>query len=101
MRFVLDARERAKVRTVTHASTVVVFWRGLVAAADFYIMEPKRRAQPKKARFWRLQWIHTVDGRITGPGFKVVVVSDTLIPFFLYAWVNTDEALGGSGYMKI
>ncbi|KAK4117976.1 hypothetical protein N657DRAFT_685587 [Parathielavia appendiculata] len=81
MRFVLDARERAKVRTVTHASTVVGIWRGLVAAADFYIMEPKRRAQPKKARFWRLQWFHAVEGRIAGPGFKVV------------AWIYEDLAL--------
>ncbi|KAK4113065.1 hypothetical protein N656DRAFT_640875 [Canariomyces notabilis] len=73
MRFVLDARERAKMRTVTNASSVVGVWRGLVAAADFYIMEPKRRAQPKKARFWRLQWLHVVEGRIAGPGFKVVL----------------------------
>ena len=78
MRFVLDARERAMVRTVTNASSVVEIWRGLVAAADFYIMEPKRKAQPKKARFWRLQWFANVEGRLIGPGFKVVLVSDTV-----------------------
>jgi hypothetical protein len=82
MRFVLDARERAKVRAVTHASTVVWTWRGLVAAADFYVMEPKRRAHPGKARSWRLQWFHFVEGHIAGPGFKVVAVSDTMMPSF-------------------
>jgi hypothetical protein len=82
MRFVLDARERAKVRAVTHALTVVEVWRRLVAAADFHIMVPKRRAQPNKARFWRLQWLHDVEGSIVGPGFKVVAVSDTPVPSF-------------------
>jgi hypothetical protein len=79
LRFVLDARERAKVRMVRHASTVVLVWRALISAADFHIMEPKRQAQPKKARFWRLQWLHHVEGRLTGPGFKVVLVSDTFL----------------------
>ncbi|KAI1780360.1 hypothetical protein F4818DRAFT_435568 [Hypoxylon cercidicola] len=73
LRFVLDARERAKVRTVRNASTVVVIWRALVAAADFYIMDPKRQAQPKKARLWTLQWLHDVEGRLAGPGFKIVL----------------------------
>ena len=74
-RFVLDERERAKVRTVNNTATVVGTWRSLVAAADFHIMEPKRQAQPKKARFWRLQWLHDVEGRLAGPRFKVVMVS--------------------------
>jgi len=81
MRIVLDARECAKVRTVTHASTVVDIWRALVAAANFHVMETKRRAQPKRARFWRLQWLHDVEGRLTGPGFKVVLVSHTFFPY--------------------
>ncbi|KAK0717012.1 hypothetical protein B0T26DRAFT_675395 [Lasiosphaeria miniovina] len=51
IRIVLDARECAKMRTVTHASTVIIIWRALVAAADFHVMEAIRRAQPKKARF--------------------------------------------------
>lgn len=73
-RFVLDERERVKVRAVNNASTVVIMWRLLVAAADFHIMEPKRQAQPKKARFWRLLWLHDIEGRLAGPGFKVVLV---------------------------
>jgi hypothetical protein len=74
VRFVLDARERASVRTVQSASRVVGVWRLLVAAADFYIMAPKRQAHPKKARYWRLQWLQAIEGRIEGPGFKVVMV---------------------------
>lgn len=79
MRFVLDERERAKIRTVTNVSTVVGVWRALIAAADSYVMEPKRRAEPKKARFWRLQWLQKVEGRLIGPGFRVVLVSATLL----------------------
>lgn len=73
-RFVLDARERVKARMVNNASTVVLTWRLLVAAADFHIMEPKRQTQPKKARFWKLLWLHDKEGRVAGPGFKVVLV---------------------------
>jgi hypothetical protein len=87
LRIVLDARERAKVRTVRNASTVVVVWRALIAAADFHIMEPKRRAQPKKARILTLQWLHNVEGRLTGPGFDIVLVSNA---FFLDGRVNAD-----------
>ncbi|KAK0627109.1 hypothetical protein B0T14DRAFT_127641 [Immersiella caudata] len=73
MRIVLDEREFAKVRTVTNASAVVAIWRSLVAAADYHVMEPKRRGQPKKARMWRLLWLHNIEGRLEGPAFKVVL----------------------------
>ena len=79
MRIVLDAREYAKVRLVTSTSTVVGVWRLLVAAADFHVMEAKRQAQPERASSLRLLWFHNVEGRLEGPAFKVVLVSD---PFF-------------------
>ena len=78
-RVVLDEREHAEVRTVTSAVSVLWIWRALVAAADFYIMEPKRQAQPKKARVFRVQWVREVDGRLRGPGFKIVMVSDIFL----------------------
>lgn len=90
MRIVLDAREYAKVRTVTNVSTVVIVWRALVAAADFHVMETKRRAQPKYARFWRLQWLHDVEGRLAGPGFKVVLVSNTSFLYWCGRVINTN-----------
>jgi hypothetical protein len=73
-RFVLDTRERVKVRAVKNASTVIDTWRLLVAAADFHVMEPKRQTQPMKAHFWRLLWLYDREGRLAGPGFKVVLV---------------------------
>lgn len=80
-RIVLDERESVKGRAVTSALSVVMIWRALIAAADFRIMEPKRRDRPKEARSWTLQWLQEVEGRLIGPGFKVVLVSDL---FFLY-----------------
>jgi len=49
MRIVLNAREYAKMRVVTNASTVVGVWRLPVAAADFYVMGAKRQVQPERA----------------------------------------------------
>lgn len=87
MRFVLDARERALVRMVRNASTVVLVWRALIAAADCYVMEPKRQAQPKKARIYRLLWLHDGQSRL-GTGFKVVLVSTA---FALYGRVTANS----------
>lgn len=74
-RFVLGAHECEEVRTVTSAQRVVNIWRALISAADAYVMEPKRRAQPKKAHFWRLQWFAFIEGTVRGPAFKLVLVS--------------------------
>jgi hypothetical protein len=79
MRIVLDARERVEEPAVRHAVTVVEVWRALISAADSYVMEHKRRAQPKRARFWRLQWFAFIEGRVRGPAFALVLVSD--LPF--------------------
>jgi len=74
IRVVLDPRENEEVQTVTTASGVVEVWRAVIAAADSYVMEPKRRARPKKAHFWRLQWFAFIEGRVRGPAFKLVPV---------------------------
>ncbi len=92
-RVVLGPEERAPVRTVNSAQSLIEVWRRLVAAADWKVLRLKRRelrACEKHSEAARLvlKWEQKGDKR-EGPAYTIATVSRTpygAIPPCLHPW---------------
>jgi hypothetical protein len=77
-RVVLGPEERAMIRTLNSTYSVIEVWRRLIAAADFNVLRPERRAlrrqdEPEKASRLVLKWEQEGEKR-EGPAYTIVKV---------------------------
>jgi hypothetical protein len=86
-RVVLGPEERAMVRTLNSAYSVIEVWRRLVASADFKVLRGERAALRKAERYLEadrlfLRWEQEGERR-EGPAYLIVQVCEAELDAFL------------------